>query len=94
MNYYISTVTGKVFNETDLNVIDEIYGDNTLSKVISDGFLKLIDPPSVVDLLNYNRFTLAAKRYMEIHNGATFKESIDAVRKIQKEMKQLRNKSK
>lgn len=90
MKYYRSKITGKIFNETDVRIITDVYGDNALDKVIADGFLELIDPPSVVDLLNANRKALAARRYMEIHNGSSLKDAVDAVEKIQKEMKQLR----
>lgn len=94
MKYYRSTVTGKLFNETDLLTVNDIYGTNAVDKVISDGTLEEIDPPSVVDLLIANRKALAARRYRELHNNCTLKEAVDAVNKIQNEMEKLQKKSK
>lgn len=94
MKYYRSTITGKIFNETDLLTVNDIYGTNAVDKVISDGTLENIDPPSVVDFLIEGRKVQATRRYRELHNNCTLKEAVDAVNKIEKEMKQLRKKSK
>lgn len=94
MKYYRSTITGKLFNETDLLTINDIYGTNAVDKVISDGTLEEIEPPSVVDFLIEGYKARATRRYREVHNNCTLKEAVDAVNKIEKEMKKLRKKSK
>lgn len=93
MKYYCSTVTGNFFNETDLTIITDIYGRGAIDKIINDGTLIEIAAPSVVDLLIADRKVLATKRYKEIHNNCSLKEAIDAVNKIEKEMKQLQKKN-
>lgn len=90
MKYYRSTITGNLFNETDLMVVDDIYGANAVEKVISDGTLEEIEPPSVVDFLKEGYKARATRRYREIH-GCSLKEAVDAVRKIEKEMEKLKN---
>lgn len=93
MKYYRSTVTGKLFNETDLLTVNDIYGSNAVDKIVSDGTLEEIDPPSVVDFLIEGYKARATRRYKEIHPNCNLKEAVDAVNKIEKEMKQLQKKN-
>lgn len=85
MNYYRSTITGHIFDDSDLSVINLIYGTGASDKVVSDGTLEKIDPPSVIEFLKDGFPARAYKRYREIH-GCTLKEAIDAVKKIERDM--------
>lgn len=85
MQYYKSNTTGRIFTQNDVNVLNDIYGETGVNKLIESGLLEKIEPPSVIDCLKKSRFSVAAMRYREI-NGTDVTETVAQVREIQKKL--------
>lgn len=92
MQYYKSTITGKILTQHDLDILDDIYGENTAWNAIGTGPIEKIDPPSVIDCIkNAYSEVVAIHRYREINN-CKLADATKAVREIKARMK--RNKKK
>lgn len=93
--YYKSTITGRIVLRQDLDILDEIYGENKAWTEVGVGPLTEIDPPSVVDCVLHARNFVAVYRYKELNNCSN-KEAFDAIRKmkykIRKEQKTVSKK--
>lgn len=85
MQYYKSNSTGRIFTQNDINILDEIYGEDTVWNAIGTGPIEKIEPPSVIDCLKKSRFHIAVIRYREINN-VDLNEATAQVREIQKKL--------
>lgn len=80
--YYKSTITGRIVLRQDLDILDEIYGENKARTEVGVGpHFEEIDPPSVVDCVLHARNFVAVYRYKELNNCSN-KEAFDAIRKM------------
>ena len=68
MQYYRSSATGKILGEKSLNILNDVFGDETVSKMVSDGLLVSVGEPSVVECIRSGNLISAFARYREIHN--------------------------
>lgn len=68
MKYYRSTATGKILTDVSIRIVNDVFGDETTSKMISDGLLVVVETPSVVDCVCSGNMVSAFARYREIHN--------------------------
>lgn len=78
MQYYRSNKTGKIMSEGSLKVLNDIFGNNTINNMVSDGLLVSIETPSVVDCIRSGNLGSAFTRYRELHN-CTLDEAKKAV---------------
>ena len=84
MNYYRSTITGRIISESRILVLNDIYGYVKLDSLIS---ARLLQPfkPTIIDLLEQNQKIEAVKLYKDIHN-CTVREALDMVNLITDDM--------
>ena len=68
MQYYRSTATNKILCENSLKVLNDVFGDDTVSKMVTDGLLVSIENPSVIDCIRSGNMVSAFTRYREIHD--------------------------
>ena len=78
--YYRSKITGKII--PSIYVLDCIYGNNAIEKMIEEGIIEEIEPPTMEELIKNDIKTMVVKRYRELHPDSSFKESIAAVDKL------------
>ena len=90
MKYYRSTATGKILTDTSLRIINDVFGDETISKMISDGLLVIVEDPSVIECINSGNMLSAFSRYCEIHN-CTMEEAKKAVYTIRADVFRIKN---
>lgn len=90
MNYYKSSITDNIFTETQINIVNDIYGEDKVKSSLEFGVFKKIENPSVVDFLNCRNFAGAVARYRDIHN-VNLKEATNSVRSMRSFMEKLRN---
>lgn len=89
MQYYKSNVTGRIFTQNDVNVLNDIYGEAGVNKLIESGSFEKIEPPSVIECLKKSRFHIAVARYREINN-VDLNEATTQVREIQKKLNKVK----
>lgn len=94
MEYFRSTITGKIVTGNFVDKMADIYGDDLLGKYIIDKILVHIDPPDVIDCLKYDSISVAVVRYQEIHPEVTWDEAWKMVKKIQKDILYFQSKEK
>lgn len=90
--YYKAVMSDKIFNERSFLILDDIFGPGAFSAWVRAGALRPIESPSVIDLLKNGQHFEAVRRYHEIHEGSTVKESIDMVGKIEADMAKFQKK--
>ena len=80
--YYRSTATGKIMSEGSLRILNDIFGGETVTSMISDGLLVSIENPSVIDCICSGNMASAIIRYREIHECglAEAKKAVYAMR--------------
>ena len=80
--YYRSTATNKIMSENSLRILNDIFGGETVSNMVSDGLLVGIENPSVVDCICSGNMATAITRYREIHGCglADAKKAVYAMR--------------
>lgn len=84
--WYRSTFTNKIVNSTSAFAIENIYGKGAFDKLITMGVLKLLENPSVIDVLREtDSVRLAVLRYQEIHKCSR-KEAVIGVSLLRKDM--------
>lgn len=89
MQYYKSNTTGRIFTQNDVNVLNDIYGEAGVNKLIESGSFEKIEPPSVIECLKKSRFHIAVARYREINN-VDLNEATTQVREIQKKLNKVK----
>lgn len=88
MEYYRSTATGKILADASLRIINDVFGDETVSNMISDGLLVLVENPSVIECVRSGNISSAFTRYREIHN-CTMEEAKKAVYTIRADISRI-----
>lgn len=83
--YYRAKMTGKIFTDTDVSILNYTYGENAVNYAIKEGFLEEIEPPSVIDLIISGQKARASRRYMEIHGIDSLRKAYDAVNHMETE---------
>ena len=68
MQYYRSNATEKILSENSLKVLNDIFGNDTVTSMESDGLLVKIDEPSVVECIRSGSLGSAFIRYRELHD--------------------------
>lgn len=94
MNYYRSNITGKIFTENSLKILDDVYGENHVEGLINSKIIRPIEDVSVVDCLNSGDWHVAVVRYRELHPEFGWDEACKKVGFIKKDMERLRKKEK
>lgn len=89
MQYYKSNTTGRIFTQNDVNVLNDIYGEAGVNKLIESGSFEKIESPSVIECLKKSRFHIAVARYREINN-VDLNEATTQVREIQKKLNKVK----
>lgn len=83
--YYLSNYTNKLFTDTQIAVVNDIYGPNELNSCLEAATVIPVEAPNVIDLIKCNNMPGAAKRYQEIHN-CKLKEAYDMVYRMRKDI--------
>lgn len=80
--YYRSTATNKIMSENSVRILNDIFGGDTVSSMVSDGLLVAVENPSVVDCICSGNMATAITRYREIHGCglADAKKAVYAMR--------------
>lgn len=68
MEYFKSTMTGKIVTNRDLWSANDILGKDASDKMLEDGALVPVEEPSVIDCIKSGGMPAAFSRYCEIHN--------------------------
>ena len=68
MQYYRSTATNKILTENSLKILDDVFGDETIAKMTSDGLLVSIETPSIIECIRSGNMASAFTRYRELHD--------------------------
>lgn len=90
MNYYKSNSTDNIFTETQIKIVNDIYGEDEFKDSLNCGLFEKVENPSVVDFLNCRNFAGAVARYRDIHNVG-LKEATNSVRSMRSFMEKLKN---
>ena len=90
MQYYRSTATDKILCENSLKILNDVFGDEAITNMMSDGLLVAIDNPSVVDCICSGNMVSAFARYREIHGG-TMEDAKKAVYTIRADISRTRS---
>lgn len=93
MNYYRSTITGKIVSDSFVSQLSDIYGDDLLNQYIVNKILVPIDSPDIIDCIRYDSIKVAVLRYMELHQGYSWEEAYKQVKRIKRDMIRNRNKT-
>ena len=82
MEYYRSSATGKILCESSLRVLNDLFGEDTIPSMITDGLLVIVENPSVVDCIRSGNMISAFARYREIHDCSAeeAKKAVHAIR--------------
>lgn len=88
--YYRSTATGKILSEGSVKILNDIFGGDTVSSMVTDGLLVGIEDPSVVDCINSGNMISAVTRYREIHDCGV-SEAKKAVYSMRADASRVRN---
>ena len=67
MTYYQSGKTGRIFSESIVQTLYDIFGVDGTGMIFGTGLLQPIEDPSVVDLLKHSDKVKAIARYHDIH---------------------------
>ena len=67
MVYYQSYKTGRIFSESIVQTLTDIFGVGGTGMIFGTGLLQPIEDPSVVDLLKHSDKINAITRYHDIH---------------------------
>lgn len=67
MAYYQSYKTGRIFSESIVQTLTDIFGVGGTGMIFGTGLLQPIEDPSVVDLLKHSDKINAIARYHDIH---------------------------
>lgn len=89
MQYYRSSATGKILSENSIRILNDIFGDDTVSNMVSDELLVTIESPSVVDCIGSGNMATAITRYREIH-GCGLAEAKKAVYAMRSDIYRVR----
>lgn len=68
MNYYRAALSGKIFSEGQLRILDDIFGDGSFEGWVHLGALVHVESISVIDFLKFNDRVHAAMLYRDIHD--------------------------
>ena len=93
MKYYRSTATGKIMSENSLRVLNDIFGGDTVSSMMSDGLLENVENPTVIDCIRSGNMATAITRYREIH-GCGLADAKKGVYAIRSDMARARSMNK
>lgn len=92
--YYKSSITGKILTETQVNVLNDIWGGEEVNAQVERGCLiPMEEKPSVVDLIKSRNLASAAFRYKEIHGG-TIADAWTAVKTIRADVSRFKRMNK
>lgn len=90
MQYYRSTLTGKILTEGSVRVLNDIYGDGSVDEALQMNKIEPIDNPDIIDCIRYGCGSTAVFRYRELHPDANAEEAVSAVKQIRKDMRWIR----
>lgn len=68
MNYYRAAMSGKIFSERKLRILDDIFGDGSFESWVHLGVLVHVESVSVIDFLKDNDRVHAVILYRDIHD--------------------------
>ena len=80
MTYYQSSKTGRIFSESIVQTLNDIFGVGGIGMIFGTGLLQPIEDPSVVDLLKHSNKAGAIIRYRDIHKT----DLMDAKRMVER----------
>lgn len=90
--WFRSTITDKLVNSSYFRTLELVYGADTDTALIANGFLIPVENPSVIDILRDNGSEAAAVlRYREIH-GCTLIEARTAVMAMKSDIARISQK--
>ena len=85
MNYYRAALSGKIFSERQLRILDDIFGDGSFEGWVHLGALVHVEDISVIDFLKSNDRAHAAILYRDIHD-CSLATAAEQVRLIEADM--------
>ena len=90
MEYFRSTITGKIVTNRDIWSANDIFGKDTLEELLFNGTLVPVEEPSVIDCIKSGGIPAACSRYCEIHN-CNMSEAKPAVYSMRSDYYRLNN---
>lgn len=91
MNYYRAALSGKIFSEGQLRILDDIFGDGSFESWMHLGALVPVENISVIDFLKVHDRAHAAILYRDIHN-CSLATALDQVKLIEADIDRLSKK--
>lgn len=85
MKYYEAVMSGKVFPENKLHILDDIFGDGSFESWVRLGALSHVENVSVIDFLKDNNRVEATRLYKDIH-GCDLSTAYKQVKRIEADM--------
>ena len=94
MEYFRSTITGKIVTNRDIWSANDIFGKDALEELLANGTLVPVEEPSVIDCIKSGGMPAACARYCEIHNCnmAVAKPAVSNMRSDYYRLNSIRNK--
>lgn len=68
MEYFKSTITGKIVTNRDLWSANDIFGKDAVEELLANGTLDPVAEPTVIDCIKSGGLPAAFARYCEVHN--------------------------
>ena len=90
MEYFRSTITGKIVTSRDIWSANDILGKDASEKMLADGAIEPVEEPSIIDCIKSGGMPAAFSRYCEIHNCG-MAEAKEAVRNMRSDYYRLHN---
>lgn len=90
--YYMSKHTGKIFTETQISIINDIYGKDELKDCLEAASIVEVSEPSVIDFIKCENMAGAVRRYQELHD-CKLKEAYDAVYAMKRDIRRFNKKN-
>lgn len=85
MKYYEAVMSGKIFREDKLRILDDIFGDGSFENWVRLGALSYVENVSVIGFLKDNNRVEATRLYKDIH-GCDLSTAYKQVKRIEADM--------
>lgn len=85
MKYYKAVVSGKIFPESKLRILDDIFGEGSFESWAHLGALSYVENVNVIDFLKDNNRVNATLLYRDIH-GCDLSTAYKQVKRIEADM--------
>lgn len=94
-HYYVSEITGKIMTDYLLNtLLIAFMPEKTIDDLITEGRMRIIEEPNVIDCLRNGSLSIAIIRYKELHPECkSVKDAQKMVFRMREDMKRFGKKN-